>query len=351
MEHTHMANTELMDMPSTEHRALSLVQRDGNGAIALAMITDADFESRITAMKVGRDRVRRIQSELMREDEDYGVIPGTKKPTLLKPGAETLCQAYGLVPSFKNDTILGDGFTTPHIRIVTTCELHMGSKDGPVVGEGGGAANSWERKHRYRTAQRHCPACGVDGAIKRSKFEDRVTGDKGWYCHAASGGCGKQFKSDDPAITDQQGGQVENPDPFDVENTLLKMSAKRAQIDAVLRATATSGLFTQDVEDIAPAPDANARAPKGPAQPAAAPAPQEGGEVIESLTVANTEHGKRWILKTDRREYATADADLAAELERARAAGLLIRTDSTIVENGKGRRINRLDHFTTEARS
>ena len=28
----------------------------------------------------------------MQKEIDYGVIPGTKKPTLLKPGAEKLCR-------------------------------------------------------------------------------------------------------------------------------------------------------------------------------------------------------------------------------------------------------------------
>src|SRR5258706_13581458 len=29
-------------------------------------------------------------------DEDFGTIPGTPKPTLLKPGADKLCEIYGL---------------------------------------------------------------------------------------------------------------------------------------------------------------------------------------------------------------------------------------------------------------
>ena len=34
----------------------------------------------------------------MRANIDYGVIPGTKKPTLLKPGAEKLCRLFNLRP-------------------------------------------------------------------------------------------------------------------------------------------------------------------------------------------------------------------------------------------------------------
>lgn len=238
---------DVMDHGET---ALSTVARD-TGVMALAVMSETDFEHRLAALKLGKERVRRIQREMMTEDEDYGVIPGTKKPTLLKPGAETICQAYGLVPAFERTWIYGDGIVTPHLRVEMVCSLHRGSKDGPIIGEGVGAANSWERKHRYRAAQRACPDCGVEGSIRRSTFERE--GDRGYYCHGKAGGCGAQFLSTDTRITEQQGGQVDNPDPYDVENTLLKMAAKRAQVDAVLRATATSGLFAQDLEDSDPA--------------------------------------------------------------------------------------------------
>ena len=37
---------------------------------------------------------------------------------------------------------------------------------------------------------------------------------------------------------------------FSLANTILKMSKKRALVDAVLSATRSSGLFTQDIEDM-----------------------------------------------------------------------------------------------------
>lgn len=265
---------------------LAVVDRD-SGVMALAMMGEAEFEARLSSMKLGQERVRRIQRELMigptpesPEGEDYGVIPGTKKPTLLKPGAEKICQAYGLVPTFEREWKYGDGITAPHLRVEMTCYLHRGDKNGPIVGQGVGASNSWEKKHRYRNAQRACPSCGVEGALLRSKDVDE-DGDRGWFCWGKKGGCGAKFAGSAPSIMEQHPGQVENPDPYEVENTLLKMSAKRAQVDAVLRTTATSGLFTQDVEDGAPpaAPDAQpTQAQPRPAQQAqrqAAPAPAQ----------------------------------------------------------------------------
>jgi hypothetical protein len=43
-----------------------------------------------------------------------------------------------------------------------------------------------------------------------------------------------------------------NQDSFTIINTLLKMAKKRALIDAVLSATRSSGIFTQDIEDMEP---------------------------------------------------------------------------------------------------
>jgi hypothetical protein len=271
-------STSALEVVTDTEAVGSLVKAD-SGVMALAMMGEKDFQLRLEVMKKGQERMRLIQKELLigptaesPEGEDYGVIPGTKKPTLLKPGAEKICLAYGLVPSFEDTWIEGDGATTPHLRVRMKCLLHRGSKEGPVVGEGVGAANSWERKHRYRGALKSCPSCGCEGTIKRSGFEK--DGDKGWYCHAKVGGCGANFRSTDPAITEQQAGQVQNPDPFDVENTLLKMAKKRAQVDATLTATGTSGLFTQDMED----------APSQAERKTATPAERQPGEddVVET---------------------------------------------------------------------
>lgn len=288
-------------LQASSHGGGALALTTESGVMALALMSEETFTVRLQAMKKGQERVRIIQKELMQgpsednpEGIDYGVIPGTKKPTLLKPGAETICNVYGLVATFDETWIEGDGIVTPHLRCRIKCQLHKGTADGPVIGEGVGAANSWERKHRYRAAQRACPSCGVEGTIKRSSFEK--DGDKGWYCHAKTGGCGASFRSTDSAITEQEGGKVDNPDPYDVENTLLKMAKKRAHVDATLTATATSGLFAQDLEDIQnDGGEQGARpsgAKAGPAtQGAQAPAAQPAGKPPAAKGQAS---GGRW---------------------------------------------------------
>jgi hypothetical protein len=49
-----------------------------------------------------RDTVTKYVTQALRPGVDYGVVPGTKKKTLLKPGAETLCLAFGVTPTFES---------------------------------------------------------------------------------------------------------------------------------------------------------------------------------------------------------------------------------------------------------
>lgn len=212
------------------------------GTLALALMSDGEFNARLEALKKGQQRMAEIQKSLMVEDVDYGTIPGTDKPTLLKPGAEKLNNFYGYAADFFPSRTEGDGKVAPHLSYQTRCDIHLGSLDGPVVAVGYGSANSWEKKHRYRSPQRACPDCGVVGAITRSTREPE------WFCWRKKGGCGATYPLDEPRIIGQVGDR-ENPDPHELDNTLLKMSEKRSYIDGTLRATASSGLFTQDMDD------------------------------------------------------------------------------------------------------
>jgi len=251
--------------------AQGLVPREQAGMLAMATMSEPEFEARLTALKRGQDRIKRIKQELMEEGTHYGVIPGTKKPTLLKPGAEVLCSIYGLRPDFMPTPESGDGITAPTLRMTMRCELHLGDLAGPVVAVGYGSANSWERKHRYRRGEKTCPACGLVGQVIRGK--DEYGG--GWLCWKKNGGCGAKWADGAPEIEGQQVGDIENPDPFDLENTLLKMAKKRAHIDGALTGTASSDLFTQDLDEGGPGADDHASKdrPKASGKPATKPGP------------------------------------------------------------------------------
>ena len=215
------------------------------GTAALAEMSQGEFEVRLAGMRRGRERLSQIHKELMNPETDYGLIPGTPKPTLLKPGAEKLCDFYRLAAEFRPVITYGDGVGQPAITILTECRLHLGTLDGPVVNTGHGAANAWEKRYRYRRGDRVCPSCGKEGSIIKGKAEY----GGGWLCFPKKGGCGSKWPDGAAAIEQQAVGDVENGDPYDLLNTLLKMSEKRSYVDATLRATATSGLYTQDMEE------------------------------------------------------------------------------------------------------
>ena len=247
----------------------------GAGTLALALMGEDEFSQRLAALKKGQERIKTIKRELMQEDAHYGTVPGTDKPCLLKPGAEVLCSIYGLRPDFIPHVEYGDGLSAPAIRVHVRCELHLGDLNGPVVAIGLGASNSWERKHRWRRGERTCPQCGAVGGIRRSSFPNKKgphEGGKGWWCRDC------RTNWDDPqeaSILEQETGDVENPDQHDLENTLVKMAKKRAHVDAALTGTASSDLFTQDVDEDPPqAPPPPQQRASSPPVPAAGEAPQ-----------------------------------------------------------------------------
>jgi len=264
--------------------ALARMDEEARGGMAaLAQLPEEEFEFRLGLLKKGRERIERIHRELMEPEVDYGKIPGTgDKPTLLQPGAEKLCSFYHLVPSFTAQTTYGDGESAPHITVVVDCLLHQGAQTGPVVGAGLGACNSWEKKYRYRRGERACPDCGSIGTVIKGKAEY----GGGWLCFARKGGCGAKFTDRDVRITEQVVGEIENADPFDLLNTLVKMAKKRALIDATKTTTATSALYSQDLEDTAPADPPAPGPPSPPPGPPQAP-PRAQAAVQAGETAAN----------------------------------------------------------------
>ncbi len=199
-----------------------------------------DFVERIKLMDEVVDR-------LMEKEQDYGMIPGVKKPSLFQAGADKLNAFFGYAPSFEvvyRDLDKGSGLYFVTYRCTLTHK-----ESGVNVGEGIGSANNREVKYYYRQGERVCPKC-KQPTIKRSKFPPRGTNDEpGWYCYGKVGGCGENFAANDPAIVDQQTGKVVNPDLADSINTIDKMAQKRAKVAAVLNVTGLTRKYTQDVED------------------------------------------------------------------------------------------------------
>ncbi|HYE91110.1 MAG TPA: hypothetical protein VEA38_08830 [Terriglobales bacterium] len=248
-------------------------------------------------------KIQLVMQKAMKENEHFGKIPGTDKPTLLKAGAEKLCLVFRLAPSYAVDT-LRDG---NDLTITSTCTLtHIPT--GMVWGSGMGSCSTRESKYAYRNAKRVCPKCGKD-TINRSKYPPREAPRMapGWYCHTKAGGCGENFLHDSPAIVSQEIGRVENPDKADQYNTVLKMANKRSLVAAVLNVTAASDIFTQDLEDLV----AHGAAPSGEIvdaeivpPPAVAVAPEDEAETVSALLA------RRAKLPADCRDYVPEDEAL-----------------------------------------
>lgn len=184
---------------------------------------------------------------VMRDGIDYGKIPNTTKPTLLKPGAEKLTTLFGLTTRFvvveKTEDWTGDDHGgEPFFYYWYRCQLWRGDR---LIAEADGSCNSRESKYRWRSADRKCPTCDQPTIIKGKQEYGG-----GWLCFAKKGGCGAKFREGDPAIEGQQTGRVPNADIADQVNTFQKMSQKRALIAATLIGVNASEFFTQDVEDI-----------------------------------------------------------------------------------------------------
>lgn len=212
-------------------------------------------------LEEAQERMKRFTdyvADQMVKGEDYGVIPGTgDKPTLLKPGAEKICNLFGLGIEAEILDRSIEQWDDPVLLVYHVRTSLRSLRTGQIVASGLGSANSKESKWRYRNAKKTCPACG-NTTLRYSTGRTAEESYKGkaeppnWYCwkkQGVSDGCGATFNEDNPDILRQPSGKVENPDVADQANTILKIAEKRSLINATLKATRASGLFTQDMEE------------------------------------------------------------------------------------------------------
>ena len=189
-----------------------------------ASISPQEMNLKLAEMKTKMQLMQKFFKEVMVKDQDYGVIPGTEKPTLLKPGAEKLCELYGyasVVKQVEEEKNIETGFYRAR---VTVALVHR--RTGAVIAEGVGEANTMESRYRYRWT----PEWKLPGGVDKSAlyYEERTSKN------------GKPYRMY----------RLENNDPWTLWNTVLKMAKKRGHIDATLSATRSSGIFTQDLEDM-----------------------------------------------------------------------------------------------------
>ncbi|SHL44556.1 hypothetical protein SAMN02745216_05202 [Desulfatibacillum alkenivorans DSM 16219] len=152
-------------------------------------------------------KVLDIKDNAMTENVHFGVIPGCRKPSLWKAGAEKLCQAFRLEPQF--ETVAMDD---PN-RVI-----------------------EWE-KTEYHTRRKITGTTKGFIEYRASCSLIHIPTREAWVRNV--GGVCNNFES-----------KYRTLNPYDVANTLEKMAEKRAFVAAVLIATAASDIFTQDIEDL-----------------------------------------------------------------------------------------------------
>ena len=183
------------------------------GALVASLATEGGAMT-VAQLKANRELMKQAMAELMEKDKHYGVIKGTQKPTLYKPGAELLFVLFRV----HGEPIIEDLSTDDCIRYrVKMRGEHMPT--GQTVGWGVGECSTDEDKYKWR-------AC-----VSQDEWEETPSDRRRW-----------NFKS--------QVNQVRT-NPADAANTILKMAEKRAKCDCALSFSAASDVFSQDLDDLA----------------------------------------------------------------------------------------------------
>ena len=86
---------------------------------------------------------QKVVQSTLHQNHDYGIVPGTNKPTLLKPGAEKILMMMGLQSEFEIVDSTRD-FEKGFFQYQVRCRLLKGDM---VITEGLGACNTRERKY------------------------------------------------------------------------------------------------------------------------------------------------------------------------------------------------------------
>lgn len=109
---------------------------------ALSIINDVNTTSVTRSLDKIQEFQTLVRSQFTQE-HDFGIIPGTDKPTMYKPGAEKLVMLLGLTSEFEITDSTRDwdrGFFQYQVK----CSL---KRNGYVITEGLGSANTKEKKY------------------------------------------------------------------------------------------------------------------------------------------------------------------------------------------------------------
>lgn len=201
-----------------EQTALITMPQDVDRYLPRAIMELPEYHARLVAF-------RKFVDTQMVKDVDYGNVPGSDKPSLFQPGAQKLCEMYALAP-IPTLTRTVEQWDVGFFFFEAKVDLVMKST-GVTVASGIGSCNSKEDKYAWRwVGEKQIPSHLDKAELRQKMFENKATGAK-WSKW-----------------------RIPNEDPFTLVNTFQKMAVKRALVAATLMATRSSGIFTQDVEDM-----------------------------------------------------------------------------------------------------
>lgn len=163
--------------------------------------------------------IQQVMAAVMKKGVHYDTIPGTEKPTLLKPGAEVLMSTFRIAVEPKVEDLSSEDEIRYRIFCVGTHQT-----TGTVLGTGLGECSSNEEKYKWRRA------------VCEPEFDETPEDRRRVKYGRKQGG----------HYTVQQ----VRTEPADVANTILKMAKKRALVDFTLTALAASDIFSQDLEEM-----------------------------------------------------------------------------------------------------
>lgn len=220
-------------------------------------------------------QMRAFVKQEMVEGKDYGIIPGTEKPSLWQPGAQKLATFFGLSINhvlMDHKEVWGgdDPFFMYRYRAIIT-------RNGVILAEVEGSANSKETRYRWRWVDEDQVPTGLDLNDLESKVSSKgrfqwqidkadTTGQYGkpaeYWQEFVDAMLNKKAKVYDKKQTwgeqkdapfveiESVSYRIPNPEIFSLVNTIQKIAQKRAFVAAVIIAANASEFFTQDMEDI-----------------------------------------------------------------------------------------------------
>lgn len=187
------------------------------------------------AIVQAQNEMRAMVHEALKEGRDFGKIPGTDKPTLLKPGAERVALGFGC---YYGEPIIVDK-EIDHDR-----ENHYTKR-----------RKQWNNKFQGDRSFVWIEESGTSQGLYRYVVRVQVINrETGQVVGEGVGSC----SSMESKYIDR---------PRDTENTVLKMAHKRAIVAAALMTFGLSDEFTQDVEDLQQNGAAAAEEAEAPAAP------------------------------------------------------------------------------------